>query len=133
MENRFRIDDDDLGVDLQASSVTLDDDGVIDAVVVAQRVPAAADWTESPPRLRFRDVPLKFDGASFGATVDDDLLDEHDIAFWLEGSDDVHGVLSLRAGDLLRFVGTTHVSGEPTSWRLDVALAFGGTRRAPAV
>ena len=65
--------------------------------------------------------------------VDDDLLDEHDIAFWLEGSDDVHGVLSLRAGDLLRFVGTTHVSGEPTSWRLDVALAFGGTRRAPAV
>lgn len=133
VENRFRVDGDDLGIDLRASSVTLGSDGVVDATVVAERLPADVDWSDAPPRLHFRDVPLKFDGATFGATVDDDLLDEHDIAFWLEGREDVHGVLSLGAGDRLRFVGTTHVTGEPKAWRLDVSIRFGGSGRTPAV
>ncbi|WP_423923935.1 hypothetical protein ACPEEZ_06460 [Frigoribacterium sp. 2-23] len=126
MDNRFRIDGEDIGIDLTASRVTLDDGGVVDALIVASRVPAAADWADEPCRLEFRDVPLTFDGATFGATVDDDLLDERDISFWLAERVDVHGVLSLGAGDRLRFVGAAHPSGEPKAWRLDVSIGFGG-------
>jgi len=133
VENRFRVDGDDLGIDLRASRVTLGSDGVVDALVVAERLPAGVDWSDAPPRLHFAEVPLTFDGATFGATVDDELLDEHDIAFWLEGREDVHGVLSLGAGDRLRFVGTTHLTGEPKAWRLDVSVTFGGSGRRPAI
>ena len=133
VENRFRIDGDDLGVDLRASSVVMGSDGVVDATIVAARVPEVADWSEDPPRLEFRDVPLKFDGATFGATVDDDLLDEHEITFWLGESLDVHGQLSLAAGERLRFVGTTHLAGEPKAWRIDVSIAFGVPGRTAAV
>jgi hypothetical protein len=133
VENRFRIDGDDLGVDLRASSVTMGADGVVDATIVAARVPEVADWSDDAPRLEFRDVPLKFDGASFGVTVDDDLLDEHEISFWLGESLDVHGQLSLAAGERLRFVGTTHVAGEPKAWRVDVSIRFGSPGRSAAV
>jgi hypothetical protein len=133
VENRFRIDGDELGIDLRASSVTLGDDGVVDARIVAGRVPEVADWSDEPPSLVFRDVPVTFDGATFGATVDDELLDEHEIVFRLGENLDVHGVLSLGAGDRLRFVGTTHVSGEPTAWRLDVSIGFGGSSRRTAI
>jgi hypothetical protein len=133
VENRFRIDDDDLGIDLRASSVSLGSDGVVDATVVAARLPGVVDWADDPPRLHFRDVPLRFDGATFGTTVDDDLLDEHEIDFTLVDHDDVHGVLSLGAGDRLRFVGTVHVGGEPKAWRLDVSIGFGAPGRTPGV
>jgi hypothetical protein len=133
VENRFRIDGDDLGVDLRASSVAMGSDGVVDATIVAARVPEVADWSDDAPRLEFRDVPLTFDGATFGATVDDDLLDQHEISFWLGESLDVHGQLSLGAGERLRFVGTTHVAGEPKAWRVDVSIAFGAPGRRPAV
>lgn len=136
MDNRFRLDGTDLGVDARRSVATLGADGTLDATVVAATVPVeVADWATVPPRILLARIPVRFDGEAFGATIDQALLDELLVddggaTFMLSSRFDAFGRLTVHAGDRLRLVGDVETpwSGEP--WRLDVSLAFGGRRRA---
>ncbi|BDZ50367.1 hypothetical protein GCM10025867_26080 [Frondihabitans sucicola] len=136
MEDRFRVDGSDLGVDRRRSLATLGPDGALDATVVAAGVPSlVAEWATVPPRILLARVPLGFDGERFGATVDqallDDLmLDEGFALLALSSRFDLRGRLTVHAGDRLRFVGEVDTPWAPEPVSLDVSLGFGGRRPA---
>lgn len=135
MDDRFHVDGVDLGVDLRRSVATLDADGCLDARVLAGAVPGAvAEWATVAPQILLARVPVWFDEAGFGATIDpafvDDLeLDEGEAVFALSSRFDLGGRLTVHAGDRLRFVGEVQTPWSESPWRLDVSLAFGGRRR----
>lgn len=133
MQPRFRLDGVDLGVDLRACLVALAADGVLDAVVVAA---ARATDGGPPPVLRCRALPVRFDGTGLGAALDAEAALLHEVGLDLGDPDEppaeVTGVLTVAAGDRLRVTGTVRLPGG-TDAPIDVALAFGGARRRPAV
>jgi hypothetical protein len=135
VDDRFRIDGVELGVDARRSSATLSAEGVLDATVVALGVPGSvAEWATVPPRLLLELVPVAFDGEGLGATVDQDLLDDLSFgdggfSFSLSSRFDPQGRLAVLAGDRLRFTGEVETPWSSTPWRLDVSLGFGGRRR----
>ncbi|GAA4684525.1 hypothetical protein [Frondihabitans cladoniiphilus] len=147
MENRFRIDGVENGVDRRRSVASLDGDGVLDATVVAESIPeSAAEWATVPPRLLITRIPVRFDGEAFGARVDQDLVDELSfqddeddgrvgdagVVFLFGSRFEVFGRVTLQAGDRLRFRGDVHPPGSLEPWVLDVSLGFGG-RRGPRI
>jgi hypothetical protein len=135
VENRFRIDGDELEVDARRSVVTVDVDGVLDATIVASRIPGdVAHWATVAPRLHVARVPLRFDGERLGATVDQELLDallleDGGVTFALSSRFDAFGLLTSHAGDRIRFTGQVDTPWSDAPWRLDVAVGFGGRRR----
>jgi len=133
VQPRFRLDGVDLGLDLRACLVTLTGDGVLDAVVVAGA--RAADGG-APPVLRCRALPVGFDGTSLGVELDDEVAVLHDVGLDLGDADEplaeLTGDLTISAGDRLRVTGTVRLP-DGRDVPLDVALAFGGARRRPAV
>jgi hypothetical protein len=114
VENRFRIDGDELEVDARRSVVTVDVDGVLDATIVARRIPGdVAHWATVAPRLHVARVPLRFGGVTFA----------------LSSRFDAFGLLTSHAGDRIRFTGQVDTPWSDAPWRLDVAVGFGGRRR----
>lgn len=136
MEDRFRVDGVELGVDRRRSVASVGADGRLDATVVAAGIPAAvAEWATVPPRILLEKLPLRFDGETFGARVDealldDLLLDDGFAVFALSSRFDLAGRLTSHAGDRLRFVGAAQTPWAAEPWRLDIAVAFGGRRRS---
>lgn len=133
MQPRFRLDGVDLGVDLRACLVVLTADGVLDAVVVAG---APATVGGPPPVLRCRALPVRFDGTALGAELDDEAAALHDVGLDLGDADEplaeLTAHLTVAAGDRLRVTGSVRLP-DGRDAPLDVALAFGGARRRPAV
>jgi hypothetical protein len=72
MEDRFRVDGVELGVDRRRSFATVDGGGIASASVLA-----ASPWGDdgAPVRLVVTGIPLRFDGKHVGATVDAELRD----------------------------------------------------------
>ena len=133
MQSRFRLDGLDLGVDLRACLVTLAADGVLDAVVVA-----GARTTDGgpPPVLRCHALPVRFDGSGLGAVLDAEAALLHEVGLDLGDPDEplaeLTGALTVAAGDRLRVAGSVRLP-DGRDAPVDVALAFGGARRRPAV
>jgi len=133
VQPRFRLDGHELDVDLRASLAALDDEGVLHARVVAAR-PAPDDGP--PPVLHLPGVPVRFDGTGLRAVLDDELRLLHDAGLDLGDDEDelaaVTGAVTVAAGDRLHLVGTVRLP-DGRDAPLDVAVAFGGRGRRPAI
>jgi hypothetical protein len=114
VRDEFRLGGADLGVDSERSSIAVTDSGVLTAELSAATVPAeASEWALAPPLLYFRSVALAAVGDVLTLTVDDDVLDEYDIALYFAGHHDVRGTLTLRPEGLLTFTGVVSDGTDP--------------------
>lgn len=112
MSGEFRLGGTDLGVDSDRSRVTVTDSGILTAELSAATPPAeAADWALAPPLLYFRSVPLVTADDCLTLTINDDVLDEYDIALYFVEHRDVRGTLTFRPDGLLTFVGVVSDHG----------------------
>ena len=110
MREEFQIDGEQLGLDSAHSSVVLDDSGVLTAELRAVAVPTATSaWALSPPLLYFRNVPLIAEDGLRRLTIDDDVLDECDIALYFTEHTDIEGTLTLSPAGDLAFDGVTRL------------------------
>ena len=112
MGDEFRLGGADLGVDGERSSIAITGSGVLTAELSAATAPAdASEWALAPPLLYFRSVALAAAGDDLTLTVDEDVLDEYDIALYFAGHRDVRGTLTLRPEGLLTFTGVLASDG----------------------
>lgn len=114
VHDEFRMDDEPLGVDRAKSSVVIGDSGTLTAELHAANPPiTASEWAQSPPRLYFRNVPLVSERGRRILIVDDDTLDEHDIALYFVEHHDIEGTLTLSPDGALTFDGFTRLDLRP--------------------
>jgi hypothetical protein len=68
--------------------------------------------------------------ADLGLTVDDDVLDQHDIALYFVEHHDVHGTLTVRQDGTLTFHGTTtpDAAGPPVPLTISLPTLYGPAR-----
>ncbi|GAB3617767.1 hypothetical protein GCM10027416_23240 [Okibacterium endophyticum] len=111
--------DEQLGLDRAHSSVVLSDSGTLNAELRATAAPTAtAAWALSPPLLYFRNVPLVAKKGHRVLTVDDDVLDEYDVALYFVEHYDVEGILTLDSAGGLTFDGVTRLGVDPDPSRI---------------
>jgi hypothetical protein len=107
----------DVGIDHDRSSLKVTDTGMLTAELRAATLPPGSkDWALYPPLLYFRNIPLARFSSSGVLAVDDEVLDEYDIALYMLEHHDILGTLTYRSG-VLTFVGifTTYVNDKGTS------------------
>ncbi|MDF2989782.1 MAG: hypothetical protein K0S37_296 [Microbacterium sp.] len=116
MRDEFRMDGEQLGLDRHRSSVVLDDSGTLTAELRATAVPSTASaWALSPPILYFRNVRLVMENGQRVLTINDDVLDEYDIALYFMEHHDVEGLLTLSSTGDLTVDGITRFGTDPAS------------------
>ncbi|MGA1812855.1 hypothetical protein VH571_10775 [Frondihabitans sp. 4ASC-45] len=138
MDDRFRLDGIDLGIDRAASVATLGTDGELYLRIQSAHVPeTVAGWATVPPRILVSGLPVRFDDEGFGATLDQARHDDFalgdgdgEAVLVLSSRFDLYGRVTIHAGDRVRLVVTAATPWSPEPWRIDVSLAFGGRRRA---
>lgn len=114
MSDEFRLGGADLGVNGDRSSITVTGSGILTAELSAATTPVeASEWALAPPLLYFRGVPLTTTGDSLTLTIDDDVLDEYDIALYFVEHRDVRGTLTFRPDGHLTFTGVVPDHGVP--------------------
>lgn len=120
VKNRFRWGRDDLGLDDSRSTVSVAAKLLTIELHAAHAPPGSGDWAVYPPLLYARGVPLsRFDGEGT-LVIDDEALDEHDLALYMLEHHDIHGSLTYRSGTVA-FTGTAEMFGCPESIPLEVS------------
>lgn len=95
--------------------VVVTESGSLTAELYAATVPPeTVEWALEPPRLYFRSVPLASSGDALSLTVDDDLLDDYDVALYFVEHHQIHGTLTFRSGGDLAFVGLITFDANPS-------------------
>lgn len=79
-------------------------------------------WALYPPKLYFHELPFDPDEKTIRLRIDEELLDECDIALYLMEHNDVEGDFEIDANNRFRFSGTAWISGEETTMEVDVQL-----------
>ena len=117
--HHFTIDNTEFGI----GSVTLSvdpADGAFTLEIVGDATLATAiganethpfNWIIYPPKFYVRQAVLVGEGNAKTLDIDDDALDEYDIALYLIEHNDVFGRLTLANDGLVRFSGTTSIDG----------------------
>lgn len=142
MDDRFRLDGVELGVDRVRSTAGLDLDGTLACRIAAADTPSAVD---RPPTLVIARLRVRLDADGFGADLDestaggvDQGFDEAEFmdpdepeAVLIAGSRyPLVGRVTVLAGDVVRIRASAAVPWSAEPVRVDAVLRFGGRRRS---
>lgn len=138
MDDRFRVEGVDLGIDRAKSTAALSAPGALRLRIQGARVPeTVAGWATVPPRILVSGLSIRFDDEGFGATLDQDRHDDFalgdgdgEAVLVLSSRFDLYGRVTIHAGDRVRLVVTAATPWSSEPWRIDVSLGFGGRRGA---
>ena len=120
VSNRFLIDKTEFGIgsvtlsiDPSASTFTLE---IVGDEAIAANIGAADthpfNWIIYPPKFYVRAAVFTSVGGTKTLDIDEDALDEYDIALYLIEHNDVMGTLTISAEGQISVVGTTSINGK---------------------
>ena len=117
--SRFLIDNTEFGVGQVTFSINptantftveiVGDEAIAASIGAAESHPF--NWISYPPHFYVRDAVFTHEGDIKTLDIDEDALDEYDIALYLMEHNDVLGTFTLTADGLITVVGTVAING----------------------
>jgi hypothetical protein len=79
-------------------------------------------WTLYPPKIYLGDVPFTENGNAMEIVVNEDILNQYDVALYLMEHNDFFGKVSIE-NNVLRITGTVSISGEEMPLEIETKIA----------
>ncbi|MCU0436580.1 MAG: hypothetical protein MUC49_01615 [Raineya sp.] len=125
---KFIIGENDFGVGKISYKVNWDKD-TIDLTIEGNTVifeqlseSKAWNWALYPPKIYFRNVSFEFQNATISIIIDEQMLDEYDIALYFLEHNDIEGILTIDEDNIFSLEGFTYISGEKMNLEMEVKL-----------
>lgn len=79
-------------------------------------------WSSYPPKLYIRNTPYKISNNKITLIIDEDVLDDYDIALYFMEHFDIEGALTINEKNILEFKGTCYIDNEEYSLVISLNL-----------